>query len=230
MTKKSVETSEIEALESAAISKTEQFLETNGKKVVIAICSLLVVAAAVFGYKVLVVEPTEARASEAIYAAQAALESNAPDYKAALEGDQDRAGFLEVIAEYGSTPSGNLANHYAGICYLRLGDNANAQRYLSAYKAQKGIPAQIINAQNLGLQGDIAVNNGDYTLAIELFNKAAKASDNILTTPLYMRKAAQVAIAAGDNAQAKMLLEQIKSKYPASAEARGADKYLGTIK
>ncbi len=229
MAKKSVETPEMEILGDAALSKTELFFENNGKKVAIGICSLLVVASALFGYKALVMDPAEERASEAMYQAQIILESNTPDYLTALEGSNSDAGFLEIISNYGSTKAGNLANHYAGICYLHLGDKANAQRYLSAYKHKKSIPARIINAQNIGLQGDIAVENGNYAGAIALFIKAAESSENILTTPLYLRKAAQAAIAAGDKAQAKALLETILAKYPTSAEVRNAEKYLGTI-
>ncbi len=169
MAKQSVESPEMEVLGEVAISKTEQFFENNGKKVAIAIFSLLAVAAVLFSYKALVMDPAEARAYDAIYMAQVALESQAPDYTAALEGSESNLGFLEVIENFGSTKAGNTANHYAGICYLKLGDKANAKRYLAAYKAQKGIPAMVINAQNIGLQGDIAVDEGNYTEAIALY-------------------------------------------------------------
>lgn len=51
--------------------------------------------------------------------AQYRFEATTPDFELALVGDENGAGFLDVIEKYGSTPSGNLAKHYAGICYLR---------------------------------------------------------------------------------------------------------------
>lgn len=94
-----------------------------------------------------------------------------------------------MIDQYGSTPAGNLARHYAGICYLRMGDLDNAAAYLSEYHPVKGIPGAIVNAQNLGLQGDVAVEQQDYARALKFYDKAVKASDNQMTAPLYLRKA-----------------------------------------
>ncbi|MFI3283046.1 MAG: tetratricopeptide repeat protein [Rikenellaceae bacterium] len=213
-----------------AMSKTELFFENNGKKISYIIFALLMVAAIIFGYKTLVVEPKMESASEMIANAQSIFEGATPDYELALNGDENGAGFLEVIENYGSTPAGNLANHYAGICYIKIGDLDNAAKYLAQYSAVDGIPASIINAQNLGLQGDIAVDKGEYAKATELYNKAIRVSDNMLTAPLYMYKSALVAIELGENAKATELLETIIAKYPNSMEARSAEKYIGTIK
>ena len=146
-----------------------------------------------------------------------------------IEGDANGPGFLDVIDQYGSTRAGNLAKHYAGICYLRLGDLDNAATYLAKYKPAKGIPAEIVNAQNIGLQGDIAVEKGDYAAAIKLFEKAAKVSDNNLTAPMYLRKAALAANAMGNKEQALGFAQRIQNEFPASAEAQNAEKLMGTI-
>ncbi|MFI3292008.1 MAG: tetratricopeptide repeat protein [Rikenellaceae bacterium] len=221
-----------EAMESIgeAMSKTELFFENNGKVISYGIFGLLLVAAVIFGYKTLIVEPKMEQASEMILNAQSIFEQSTPDYDAALNGNDSGAGFLEVIENYGSTPAGNLAAHYAGICYIKLGDLDNAAKYLAQYKAVESVPASIINAQNLGLQADIAVDKGDYTSAMNLYNKAIAISDNSYTAPLYMYKSALVAIETGDNAKATELLEKIISNYPNAVEARSAEKYLGTIK
>lgn len=230
MAKQNVESPEIEVLGEAAMTKTELFFEQNGKKVAIMIATLIVVAAALFSYKMLVLDPAETKAEAAIFNAQLIIETATPDYQVALDGDGTAMGFLEVIDTYGSTATGNLARHYAGICYLKLGDNASAKKFLTAYKPQSGVPAKVIYAQNLGLQGDIEVNEGNYTAAVSLFESAAAVAENPLTTPLYLRKAGQAAKAAGNTAKAKELLEQVVTLYPATIEARNADKILGTIK
>ncbi len=171
----------------------------------------------------------ERKAAEMIAQAQYRFESTTPEYQLALEGDVNGPGFLDVIDQYGSTRAGNLAKHYAGIRYLRLGDLDNAATYLAKYKPAKGIPAEIVNAQNIGLQGDIAVEKGDYAAAIKLFEKAAKVSDNNLTAPMYLRKAALAANAMGNKEQALGFAQRIQNEFPASAEAQNAEKLMGTI-
>ncbi len=229
-TNHNVENVELEETLGSAMTKTEQFFEENGKKIVYVIFGLLIIAACVFGYKLVVAEPRMAKSTDMISNAQTLFDQATPDYNAALNGDANGAGFLDVIDAYGSTPAGNIANHYAGVCYMKLGDFANAAKYLSQYKAVEGTPATIINAQNLGLQGDIAVENGDYKSAMALYAKAVTASQkNILTAPIYLRKGGLAAEAAGDKAAAKALFETIATDYPSSVEARDAEKYIGTL-
>ena len=213
----------------AALGKTEMFFEKNSKKVIYLLLALFVIAAAIFGYRQLIAQPRDGKAAEMMAQAQYRFESEAPDYTLALEGDANGPGFLDVIEQYGSTPAGNLAKHYAGICYLQLGDLDNAATYLAKYKPAKGIPAQIINAQNLGLQGDVAVEKGDYATAIKFFEKAVKASENNLTAPTYLRKAALAAKAMGNTDQAIELVVRIYTEFPASAEARNAKKLVGSF-
>lgn len=213
-----------------AMSKTELFFENNGKVISYGIFGLLLIAAVIFGYKTLIVEPKMEQASDMLANAQLIFEQATPDYDAALNGNDSGAGFLEVIENYGSTPAGNLASHYAGICYIKLGDLNNAAKYLAQYKAVDEIPAYVINAQNIGLQADIAVDKGDYATAMTLYNKAVESSQNSYTAPLYTYKAALVSIEVGEKAKAIELFEKIISTYPNSVEARSAEKYLGTIK
>ena len=138
-----------------AMNRTELFFEKNGRNMAYIFLGLLVLAALIFGYRALIVAPRATKAAERIAEAQYRFEEQNPDYQLALEGDANGAGFLDVIEEYGSTPSGNLAKHYAGICYLKTGDLENAAKYLAKYSPVKGIPGALINAQNLGrLQPD----------------------------------------------------------------------------
>ncbi|MFI3327624.1 MAG: tetratricopeptide repeat protein [Rikenellaceae bacterium] len=211
------------------LSKTEQFFTKNAKNIAIGASALLFVVVAFFGYKSLVVEPREKAAADAMFYAQAALEAQSPNFRIALEGDEQFTGFLEVADSYGSTAAGNLAAHYAGICYLNLGELDNALEYLSKYKAQDGIAAGIINAQNLGLQGDIKVDLGDYSAAVALFEAAVAASSNNITAPIFLVKAGLAAQAADDDAKAKELYEKSVKLYPSSSESRTAQKYIGTL-
>lgn len=212
-----------------AMSRTELFFEKNGKALTLGLIVLVLLGGLWVGYRNLVSKPRHEKAAELLAQAQNKFEADDADYTVALNGDDNGAGFLEVIERYGSTPAGNLAKHYAGICYLRLGDLDNAATYLAKYKPAKGIPAEIVNAQNIGLQGDIAVEKGDYAAAIKLFEKAAKVSDNNLTAPMYLRKAALAANAMGNKEQALGFAQRIQNEFPASAEAQNAEKLMGTI-
>lgn len=227
MAKKNV--AEPEAL-GAAMNKTEAFFEKNGRKISYIFLILIVLGLVIYGYRAMVQQPRVEQAAVLLAEAQARFNAETPDYELALQGDEEGAGFLEVIEQYGATPSGNLAKHYAGVCYLKGGDLEQAADYLADYSAVDGLAGEIINAQNLGLRGDIAVAQEDYAGAVALYEKAVKASKNNLTAPLYLRKAGQAAQAAGDNAKALALYERITVEYPASMEARDAEKLIGTIR
>ena len=213
-----------------AMNKTEFFFEKNGRMLSYVFLGLLVLAALVFGYRALVVSPRAEKAAEMIAEAQYRFEDQNADYALALEGDANGAGFLEVIEKYGSTPSGNLAKHYAGICYLKAGDLENAAEFLARYSPVKGIPGALINAQNYGLQGDIAVEQKDYAKAVKFYDKAVAAADNNLTAPMYLRKVGLAEQAQGNGAKAAAYYERILTSYPASMDARDAEKLLGSIK
>lgn len=211
----------------AAMTKTEAFFEQNAKWVSYVLLALIVLAALVFGYKKLISEPRITKAAELIAEAQNRFGGEEPDYRLALEGDANGAGFLDVIDQYGSTPSGNLAAQYAGICYLKLGELDNAAKYLSKYSPVKGLPGAIINAQNFGLQGDIAVEQSNYAKAVKFYDKAVKAADNNLTAPMYLRKAGLAERAQGNATKAREYFERILNTYPASTDAREAEKLIG---
>ena len=210
-----------------AMNKTELFLENNGRKVSYVLLAVLVIGLLVYGYRAMIVQPRIAKAADLIAQAQERFEADEPDYQLALEGDANGAGFIEVIDQYGSTPSGNLAKHYAGICYLKTGDLENAAKYLAKFSAVKGLPGALINAQNYGLQGDVAVEQGNYAAAVKFFEKAVAAADNNLTAPMYLRKAGLAARASGNETQAAAFFQRILDEYPASVDAREAEKYLG---
>ena len=92
-----------------AMNKTELFLERNGRKVTYVFVGLLVLAALVYGYRALISQPRAKQAAEMIAEAQNRFEAENPDFELALNGDANGAGFLEVAEQYGSTPSGTLA-------------------------------------------------------------------------------------------------------------------------
>lgn len=212
-----------------AMSRTELFFEKNGKALTLGLIVLVLLGGLWVGYRNLVSKPRYEKAAELLAQAQNKFEADDADYTVALNGDDNGAGFLEVIGRYGSTPAGNLAKHYAGICYLKSGDVEQAALYLAKFSPVKGLPGALINAQNYGLQGDVAVEQGNYAAAVKFYEKAVKAADNNMTAPLYLRKAGLAEKAQGNNERAAALFQRILDNYPSSMEAREAEKLLGSI-
>ena len=212
-----------EILDNAQV-QTENFFEKNSKMVVVAIVVIFVLAAAIFGYKKLIVEPRLNDAQEMLYEAQYRFEQQNADFALALNGDENVPGFAQVIEKYGNTPAGNLATVYAAACALRLGDFDAAEGYLAKYSNVKGATGELINAMAVGIRGEIAVEKGDYAGAAAIFEKAANVSDNNYSAPLYLRKASMAYAAAGNAAKAQECLQTINDKYPSSIEAREAEK------
>ena len=210
------------------VSKTEKFFEQNSKLVTVVLAAIIVVIGGYFANKYLIAQPRAEKASAEMFAA--IQNFNAEEWQVALEGDGNYAGFLEVIDNYGSTPQGSLAAHYAGVCYLKLGDKENALTYLAKYKASKGAPAEIVNAQNIGLQGDIVADGGDLKKAAALYRKAVEASTNSLTAPYYLKKLGQVEEALGNNAAALAAYQRIADEYNTALEARDIDAFIGRLK
>ena len=224
MSKKNLTQEELAVNE--AVSKTEQFFEKYGKWCLVALVVLLLLIGGGYAYKALVWDKDVAAAKELIVKAQERFSGATPNYDLALNGDENGAGFKQVADEYSWTPAGNIAKHYAGICYLHLNDLENAAKYLASYSTVSGLANEIINAQNLGLQGDIAVEQGDYAKAVKFFAKAVKASNNNYTAPLYLYKQGLALAAEGKAEAAKACYKAITEKYPNSNESRDAEKLL----
>ncbi len=222
---KEVVTPQDEMLASAQ-TQGENFFEKNSKMVVVAIVVIFALAAAIFGYKKVIVEPRNVKAQEMLFEAQYQFESQNADFALALNGNENTPGFVQVVEQYGNTPAGNLARMYAAACSLRLGEFDQAQSYINSFKNVKGIPGEIINAMAAGIKGDIAVEKGDNAKAAKLFEEAANVSENDFTTPMYLRKAALAYTAMGDAAKAEALLKVVAEQYPASYDAREATKLV----
>ncbi|MDE5731278.1 MAG: hypothetical protein K2H81_07160, partial [Alistipes sp.] len=91
-------------------------------------------------------------------------------------------------------------------------------------------PGARVNAQKYGLQGAVAVAQQKYAEAVKFYEKAVKAADNMLTAPTYLRKAGLAEQAMGNSGKVAAYYERILTEYPASMEAREAEKLLGSTK
>ncbi|MCD7962255.1 MAG: tetratricopeptide repeat protein [Rikenellaceae bacterium] len=224
--KKQVKEDPEEVIESA-INKTEMFIFKNGKTLLTILLVLVVIVGGFTAYRYLYSVPQQKKAASAIFEAQNAFAVDS--FELALHGDGNNLGFLQVIDKYGSTKSGNLAKHYAGQCYLKLGEYQNAINCFEKYKHVKGLSAEMVNAVNEGLAGDAYVQLGNTAQGLKQYQKAIDQSDNDLTAPYYAKKAGVLSQSTGDYKKALEYYNTIKSKYPTSMEARDIEKYIGQV-
>ena len=132
-----------EQIEEATIS-TEQFIEKNQKLLVRGVLVIIIVVGVILGYYRFYKAPMEEEALKQMFVAENLFEKDS--FNMALNGDGNAPGFLEIIDKYSSTPSGNLANYYAGICYLHLGDNQNAIKHLEKFSSDDVIFSSMVTA------------------------------------------------------------------------------------
>lgn len=217
-----------EVVIASAIGRAEGFIMKNGRSLLIALVVVIIVVGGFFGYKYLIAAPRAEKAAAMMFTAEQLFAVDS--FQMALNGDGNTAGFLQVIDQYGATAEGNLAKHYAGICYLKMGKYPEALDYLKQFSGSTdNIPLAMVTAQNYGLQGDVQVQTGNYKEAVALYEKAVVTSKDQLTAPYYLKKAGEVYEKLNDFTKALAAYQAIQIDYASSMEARDIQKYIGRI-
>jgi len=203
------------------VSRSEQFIEKNQKNLIYGVLAIVILVAAFLSVKHYYLAPREIKAAEAIFKGEYYF--SVDSFALALNGNGvDYEGFEEVIKQYGSTKSGNLAKAYAGICYYRLGDTDQAISKLKSFSAKD----QMVSPAITGLIGDCYVNMGNTKEGISFFEKAAKQANNEVISPIYLKKAGIAYESLNQYKDAVKAYTTIKEKYSNSTEAADIDKYI----
>lgn len=221
--KKTHQEENLQAIE-GALTKSEQFIERYQKYLIYGFSAIIVIIGLFFGYKKLISEPRAEKALAQMASAQRYFEQG--NFKAALEGSINEAGFAKIADEYSSTPAGNVANFYAGICELNLGQFQKALDYLNDYKSDNIVFGPLAE----GAKGDAYVELKQLDKAASAYMSAAKLSDNNFTAPQFLFKAAAVYEEQGKWKDALSNYENVKDNYPQSVEATDVDKYITRAK
>lgn len=213
-------------------SKTEEFVSKYQNVIVGVIVVIILVVLGFLGYNKFIIQPQQEEASNELNQSQiyfdTALESTNPAerdslFNIAINGAKGKFGFIDIANEYGSTKAGELANYYAGISYLNIGEYQKAIKYLEKF----GADDEIIATFAIGAIGDAFLQLEQEEEALEYFEKAAERKDNNYTTPKYLFKAALTAIQLKKADKAVKHLKTIEEKYPDSEEAKKLAPYLG---
>lgn len=223
MAKKNKQEEEVLVDVTQSISKVEQFFEENGRNVTIALAAIFAIVAGYIGYIKYYQEPLELEAQNAIYQAQQWFEVDS--FAAAVNGQGDKLGFLDVAADYNGTNAGNLANYYAGISYLRMGEFENAIRILDEFHTDDPILA--VNA--VAAIGDAFMELDQPKDGFEYYQKAAAVNNNEFVIPFVLLKAGLAAEILEDYEAALEQYQRIKTEYPDSRQALDIDRYIGRM-
>jgi tetratricopeptide (TPR) repeat protein len=163
MAKKSGKGSDSFVAVESALSKTEQIIEKNQKVILIVVSIIVVIVLGFFAYKKLYIAPLNKDAQEQMFMAEMYFQQN--DFEKALYGDGTYLGFLDIIDEYGSTKSGNLANYYTGLIYLKQGKYDEALDFLKSFESDD----KIVGPLALGAIGDAYIEKGQPENAIDYY-------------------------------------------------------------
>lgn len=212
-------------------SRTEEWAVKNQKYIIGVVAAVAIAVLAYLAYKKLVVEPKQKDAMNEMYTAKKyyddAVSGVSSDslYKMALDGGEGKYGMLDIINNYGGTDAANQASYYAGMSYLNLKDYENAIKHLGNFSTEE----KITNPMSKGAIGDAFIQLNQLPEGLDYYEKAFKANVNEYTTPLFLMKAARIAIRLEQNQKAFDYLTRITSEFSTSAEAKDAEVLLGMV-
>jgi len=220
--KKTPQEDNLQELETA-LTRTEQYIEDNQKIITYIVGGILLVVIAYLGFNRFYLHPKEDEALSQMFMAESYFEKDS--FNLAINGDGNYLGFLDIIDDYGITKSANRAKYYTGISYLHLGQYEDAIDYLKSFKTDD----LLLEPIKEGAQGDAYLELGESDAALKQYKKAYSISDNELTAPVYMMKAANLLESMDELEDALSLYKEIKEKYPNSAEGTNVDKYIARV-
>jgi tetratricopeptide (TPR) repeat protein len=218
--KKTDKTEEQFAVVEETLTRTEQWVENNQKTLSTIVFAIVGVIALYLAFDKFYVDPINEEAQQELFKSVSYFEADS--FNLALNGVNGEYGLLDIIDDYGSTEAGNLANYYAGVCFLKTGDNESAIDYLSDFSSDD----EVVSSVAYGSMGDAYMNTGEFDNAINYWTKAAFNSKNDFTTPIYLKRAAMALEEDGNLDRALEYYTIIQKEYSNSDEARDIDKFI----
>ncbi|MCE3227899.1 MAG: hypothetical protein K0S32_2450 [Bacteroidetes bacterium] len=209
------------------------FYEKNKKAVNYVSIGFIAIVGILCFYKLYWLPEQEKEVSNEIFWAQAYFEIDS--FNIALngnvnvmspDGQKTIQGFNAIADNYSLTKSGNLANYYAGICYLRTGKFNEAIERLQKYDGNDDMVAPIA----IGAIGDCHMELTNVDEAIKYYLKAAEKSNNNFTSPIYLKKAGFAYELKKNYAEALNVYERIKKEYGQSNEGKEIEREIAKVK
>lgn len=201
-------------------SRTENFIEDNKSVLLGILGGLILIIAGYFAYQNLYIAPLEEEAQQEMFMAEKYFAMDS--LQKAVYGDGSYLGFIHIADDYSATKSGNLAQYYLGISYLRMGEYQNAIDALESFSSDD----KIVSTIAVGAIGDAYMELGDVNKAASYYEEAANNNENLFTTPIYLLKAAKAHESVGDYATALTFYKEIRKNYESTPEGSDIEKYI----
>ena len=202
-----------------AFSKTELYFEENKKSILIIVGAVLALVGFYLAYKYWYIPGEDETAKKEMFVYEKYFEQDSTLNKAI-------DGFTKITDDYGITPTGNLAECYLGLSYLRKGDFEKAIEHLEEYESDD----KMIGPVALGALGDAHLELGQADEAISYYLKAADKGNNALVSPIYLKKAGFALEDQKKYEDAVKVYERIKKDYSNSDEGREMEKFIARAK
>jgi len=200
----------------------EHWIEQNSKIVFGVLGAVVLAVGGYFGFQYYKGSQDEVAQKEMF---QAVRYFEADSLNLALNGDGNNLGFVDVISDYGITDAANLANYYAGVCYLKQGKFETAILYLEDFSSND----LLVQPRAYCLLGDANMELQKYDEAAKYYGKASGYKPNKFFTPAYLMKEALAYEKLNQNDKAIEAYDKIINEFFESAEYQSARKYKARL-
>ncbi|MEM6966821.1 MAG: tetratricopeptide repeat protein [Bacteroidota bacterium] len=209
------------------VEKKEQvtdFYESNQNLILGGLFAIVLLIGGIYAYNNFYKAPRIAAAIEEMAQAERMFERDS--FALALNNPGGgKMGFEQIAENFSGTPTGNMANYYAGLCYLYLGQFKAAISYLEDYNPS----GTVLPLTYYGVLGDAYSETGDMEGAIGYYEKATKQGTNEFVESYYLKKLGLAYEHQGNLEKAKATFEVLQSKYPNSTAGRDIEKYIARV-
>ena len=208
-----------------AIIKAKDFWAKNSKLILGVGTALVLLVGGFFVYKNFFQAPKEEKAAEAMFKAEEYYRKDSVNL--ALNGDGQYLGFLKIISKYSGTDAANLAHFYAGSCYIRMDDNANAIKHLKDFSTD----AKQVQQRAYKLLGDASADLGKNADALDYYKKAAHhfEKDEAASAEALFLAGYFADRVMKNQKEAIALFKELKEKFPRTQQGFEADNYLAQL-
>ncbi|MDT0552180.1 MAG: hypothetical protein BM563_06435 [Bacteroidetes bacterium MedPE-SWsnd-G1] len=210
-------------------SRSEAWVIKNQQNIFIVLGLIVIGILGYLGYLKFVNEPNEKMAADELafpkqYFDKAIISTVSADslFVMSLEGGEGKYGFVDIADEFSGTKSGNLANYYAGISYLKLKQYEEGIDYLEKFNSED----ELLGPVAKGAIGDAFADLNQLEDALNYYEQAANLRTNDFSTPLFLFKAGNMALELDKASKAVSHFERIKKDFPNSEEAKNIDIYI----
>ncbi len=200
----------------------EHWIESNSKLVFGAIGAIILAIGGYFGFQFYTDSQNEVAQKDMF---QAVRYFEADSLNLALNGDGNNLGLIDIIEEYGMTDAANLANYYAGVCYLKQGKFETAILYLEDFSSND----LLVQPRAYSLLGDANMELQKYDEAASYYAKASGYKPNKFFTPAYLMKEALAYEKLNQNDKAIEAYDKIINEFFESTEFQNARKYRARL-